>query len=103
MRKEVDIVETFSKTITINIPDDLKMTDDDVRDLVYAMIDWSMIPTEVSREDEDAEVEIFITDIDDKKRVISDYDISNEELLELLDEFDFDYLKEEETEDEEED
>lgn len=90
MKKEVEIIQTFSETVIIDLPD-LKepLDDEDIKQIIFNLHEHDEI--EIDHSSDNAEYEVFIEDYKEEKRKGFAYqEIGAEKILLTMREMDWD-------------
>lgn len=91
MKKEVEIVQTFSHMIIVEVPDNLKepLTDDDIKEIVYQL--YQSDEFDIEHENSYADTEMYVEDVTDKKRTdYADVYLDADKVIETMKEMDWD-------------
>ena len=91
MKKEVEIVQTFSHMIIVEVPDNLKepLTDDDIKEIVYQL--YQSDEFDIEHENSYADIEMYVEDVTDKKRTdYADVYLDADKIIETMKDMDWD-------------
>ena len=95
MKKEIEIVQTFSQTfshmVIVEVPDNLKepLTDDDIKEIVYQL--YQSDEFDIEHENSYADIEMYVEDVTDKKRTdYADTYLDADKVIETMKEMNWD-------------
>lgn len=91
MKKEVEIVQTFSHMVIVEVPDNLKepLTDDDIKEIVYQL--YQSDEFDIEHENCYADTEFYIEDATNKKRTdYADVYLDADKIIETIKELGWD-------------
>jgi len=91
MKKEVEIVQTFSHMVIVEVPDNLKepLTDDDIKEIVYQL--YQSDEFDIEHENSYADTEMYVEDVTAKKRTdYADVYLDADKIIETMKEMNWD-------------
>lgn len=91
MKKEVEIVQTFSHMIIVEVPDNLKetLTEDNIKDIIWYMYQFDEF--DIDHDNSCADTELYINDVTDKKRTdYADVYLDTDKVIETMKEMEWD-------------
>lgn len=91
MKKEVEIVQTFSHMVIVEVPDNLKepLTEDNIKDIIWYMYQFDEF--DIDHDNSCADTELYIEDVTDKKRTdYADVYLDADKVIETMKEMNWD-------------